>query len=120
MVNSEHPLAKAIIEYAKKFSEDKEHQTWAEAREFMAISGHGVKAIVNNKDILIENKSLMLNQGITIPVEAEKLLSKAEVISILKSMNVESIIVTGDNKGTANSIVEQVGIETVIAEAKPE
>ncbi|XP_021735852.1 probable copper-transporting ATPase HMA5 [Chenopodium quinoa] len=150
-VNSEHPLAKAIVEYAKKFSEDKEHQTWAEAREFMAISGHGVKAIVNDKEILIGNKSLMLNQGINIPAEAEKLLSEAEgkaetgilvsishevagviaisdplkpsapeVISILKSMNVESIMVTGDNKGTANSIAGQVGIETVIAEAKPE
>lgn len=150
-VNSEHPLAKAIVEYAKKLRENKDHQTWAEARDFMSISGNGVKAIVNNKEIVIGNKSLMLDQGITIPAEAEELLSEAEgmaqtgilvsishevagviaisdplkpsspeVISILKSMNIKSIMVTGDNKGTANSIAEQAGLETVIAEAKPE
>ncbi|GAB2302259.1 Probable copper-transporting ATPase hma5 [Dionaea muscipula] len=43
-----------------------------------------------------------------------------DVISILKSMNVKSIMVTGDNSGTANSIAKEVGIETVISEAKPE
>nr|QFX66092.1 hypothetical protein [Camellia sinensis] len=43
-----------------------------------------------------------------------------EVISILKSMKVRSIIVTGDNWGTANSIANEVGIDTVVAEAKPE
>lgn len=45
-----------------------------------------------------------------------------EVISILKSMNIESMIVTGDNWGTANAIAKQVGIERkhVVAEAKPE
>ncbi|KAL2925736.1 putative copper-transporting ATPase HMA5 [Bienertia sinuspersici] len=123
--NSEHPLAKAIVEYAKKFRENKEDQTWAEAADFMAISGNGVKATVNKKEILVGNKSLMLDQGITIPAEAEELLSEAEgmaqtgilvsmnhevtgviaisdplkpsapeVISILKSMDVESIMIT--------------------------
>lgn len=43
-----------------------------------------------------------------------------EVISILKSMQVRSIMVTGDNWGTAKSIATEVGIETVIAESKPE
>lgn len=42
-----------------------------------------------------------------------------EVISILKSMKIKSIMVTGDNWGTANSIAKEVGIEVVIAEAKP-
>jgi Cu+-exporting ATPase len=43
-----------------------------------------------------------------------------EVISYLKSMNVESIMVTGDNWGTANAIGKEVGIGKIIAEAKPE
>ena len=46
--------------------------------------------------------------------------SAREVISILKSMGVKSIMVTGDNWGTANSIAKETEIETVIAEAKPE
>lgn len=43
-----------------------------------------------------------------------------EVISYLKSMKVESIMVTGDNWGTANAISKEVGIENTVAEAKPE
>lgn len=149
--NSEHPLAKAIVEYAKKFREDEENQTWLEARDFTSVTGHGVKAIVQNKEILAGNKSLMLDQGIHVPFEAEELLDEAEgmaqtgilvsiggeltgviaisdplkhgaldAISILKSMNIKSIMVTGDNKGTAYSIAKEVGIEIVIAEARPE
>ncbi|PIA38449.1 hypothetical protein AQUCO_02800276v1 [Aquilegia coerulea] len=148
-VNSEHPLAKAIVEYAKKFREE-ENQVWPEAHGFISITGHGVKAKVQNKELIVGNKSLMLDCSITIPVEAEKILKETELmtqsgilvsidghmvgvitisdplkpsaqetISILKSMNVESIMVTGDNWGTANSIAKEVGIETVIAEAKP-
>ncbi|KAL9255837.1 putative copper-transporting ATPase HMA5 [Drosera capensis] len=149
-VNSEHPLAKAIVEYAKKFK-DEDNYVWPEAREFVAIAGHGVKAIVRNKEIIVGNKSLMLNHNVAVPLEAEELLAEAEemaqtgilvsicgrltgvitisdplkpnardVISILQSMNIKSIMVTGDNKGTANSIAKEVGIGTIIAEAKPE
>ncbi|KAB1223232.1 putative copper-transporting ATPase HMA5 [Morella rubra] len=150
-VNSEHPLAKAIVEYAKNFIEDKGNPSWPEARDFISITGHGVKASVKNKEIIVGNKSLMLEQNIAIPLDAEDMLAEAEgkaqtgilvsidravagvvaisdplkpgaeeVISILKSMKIRSIVVTGDNWGTANSIAKEVGIETVIAEAKPE
>lgn len=44
----------------------------------------------------------------------------SEVVAILKSMNVNSIMVTGDNWGTATAIAKDVGIDTVAAEAKPE
>ncbi len=150
-MNSEHPLAKAIVEYAKKLVEDKENPAWPEARDFISITGNGVKAIVHNKEIIVGNKSLMLDQKIAIPIGAEDMLAQAEgmaqtgiivsidrevagvvaisdplkpgakeVISILKSMKIKSIVVTGDNWGTANSIAKEVGIENVIAEAKPE
>ncbi|XP_061373774.1 probable copper-transporting ATPase HMA5 [Gastrolobium bilobum] len=149
-VNSEHPLAKAIVEYAKKLR-DEENPTWPEARDFVSITGHGVKATVRNKEIIVGNKSLMADHNVALPVDAEDILSEAEgmaqtgilvsingevvgvlavsdplkpgaqeVISILKSMKIRSIMVTGDNWGTANSIAREVGIETVIAEAKPE
>ena len=41
------------------------------------------------------------------------------VVSILKSMGITSIMVTGDNWGTANAIAKEVGIETVFAETEP-
>lgn len=149
-VNSEHPLAKAVVEYAKKFK-DEENPSWPEAQDFESITGHGVKAIVRNKEILVGNKSLMVAHNVAIPIVAEETLAEAEkmaqtgilvsingevagvlaisdplkpgaqeVISILKSMKIRSIMVTGDNWGTANSIAREVGIEGVIAEAKPE
>ncbi|PRQ17724.1 putative cu(2+)-exporting ATPase [Rosa chinensis] len=150
-VNSEHPLAKAIVEYAKKIREDEENSTWPEAQNFASLTGQGVKAVVRNKEITVGNKSLMLDINIAIPEEAEVALAQTEalaqtgiliavdneiagiiaisdplkpgareVISILKSMGVRSIMVTGDNWGTANSIAKETEIETVIAEAKPQ
>ncbi|CAJ1927916.1 unnamed protein product [Sphenostylis stenocarpa] len=149
-VNSEHPLAKAVVEYAKKFRNE-ENPSWAEARDFVSITGHGVKATVHNKEIMVGNKSLLADHNIPIPVAAEEMLAEAEkmaqtgilvsvngkvagviavsdplkpgaqeVISILKSMKIKSIMVTGDNFGTASSIAREVGIENVIAEAKPD
>ncbi|RWV81942.1 hypothetical protein GW17_00056595, partial [Ensete ventricosum] len=150
-VNSEHPLAKAIVQYAKMFSTDEENPVWPEAQDFIAITGHGVKARVGNKEVIVGNKSLMVEIGIHIPVEASEILTETErmaqtgivisidrevtgiiaisdplkpgareVISLLKLMKVKSIMVTGDNWGTANAIAQEVGIDTVIAEAKPD
>ncbi|CAJ1927922.1 unnamed protein product [Sphenostylis stenocarpa] len=149
-VNSEHPLAKAVVEYAKKFRNE-ENPSWPEARDFVSITGHGVKATVHNKEIMVGNKSLLADHNIPIPVAAEEMLAEAEkmaqtgilvsvngkvagviavsdplkpgaqeVISILKSMKIKSIMVTGDNFGTASSIAREVGIENFIAEAKPD
>ncbi|XP_044486479.1 probable copper-transporting ATPase HMA5 [Mangifera indica] len=149
--NSEHPLAKAIVEYAKKFREDEENPIWPEVQDFVSITGHGVKAVVRNKEIIVGNKSLMLDHNISIPLDAEEMLTETEAmaqtgilvsidgeltgviaisdplkpgayeaISILKSMDVKSIMVTGDNWGTARSVANEVGIDTVIAEAKPD
>lgn len=150
-VNSEHPLGKAIVEYAKKMRDGLEKTVWPEARDFKSIPGHGVKAIVHNKQILVGNRNLMKNESVTIPLVAEEVLQRvenmaktgvlvaiekeiigvisvsdplkpgaAEVISILKSMKINCIMMTGDNWGTANSMANEVGIDIVIAEAKPE
>ncbi|XP_039143443.1 copper-transporting ATPase HMA5-like isoform X1 [Dioscorea cayenensis subsp. rotundata] len=149
-VNSEHPLAKAIVQYAKRLR-DEENHVWPEVQDFISVTGHGVKAKVGDKEIIVGNKSLMLNSGIHIPVEAYELLAEAEqnaqtgivvsmnqevvgviaisdplkpgaqdVISILNTMKVKSIMVTGDNQGTANAIAKEVGIDTIVAEARPE
>ncbi|KAG9156512.1 hypothetical protein Leryth_006504 [Lithospermum erythrorhizon] len=149
--NSEHPLAKAIVEYAKKFREDEQNPVWPEARDFESITGNGVKAVVRNRIVLVGNKSLMLDQHIPIPIDAEDILLETEemaqtgilvsidgqlvgvlaisdplkpgareVISIIKSMNIKTAVVTGDNWGTAKSIAKEVGIDSIIAEAKPE
>nr|AYW01702.1 HMA3 protein [Morus alba] len=102
-VNSEHPLAKAVVEYAKKFREDvlSEAEGLAQTGILVSIDGEIAGAL-----------------AISDPLKP----GAKEVISILKTMKVRSIMVTGDNWGTANSIAKEVGIEaeSVIAEAKPE
>ncbi|KAJ1272216.1 hypothetical protein BS78_06G185600 [Paspalum vaginatum] len=149
-VNSEHPLAKAIVEHAKKLHPEENH-IWPEARDFISVAGHGVKMEVSDKSVIVGNKSFMLSSGVDVPLEALEILMEEEekartgiivamnqevvgiisvsdpikpnareVISYLKSMNVESMMVTGDNWGTANAIGKEVGIEKIIAEAKPE
>lgn len=110
-----------------------------------------MKAVVRNKEVLVGNKSLMVNHDVPISLDAEEVLAETEglaqtgilvsigrelvaivavsdplkpgareVISYLKSMKIKSIVVTGDNWGTANAIAKEVGIDTVIAEAKPQ
>ncbi|XP_057797951.1 probable copper-transporting ATPase HMA5 [Salvia miltiorrhiza] len=158
-VNSEHPLAKAIIEYAKKCwqqedEDEEEHSNcpiWPEACDFEAITGQGVKAVVRGREVLVGNKSLMLDHNVDIASYPEEKLKEAqglartgilvsidrelhgilavsdplkpgarEAVSILRSMKISCIIMTGDNLGTANAIAREVGIDVVYAEAKPE
>lgn len=149
-VNSEHPLAKAIVNHAKEFRDDQENPAWPQARDFLSITGNGVKATVKGREIMVGNKDLMSQHGVNIPEDAEEMLAEAEeraqtgilvsvnreltgvlavsdplkpsaraAISVLKSMNIASIMVTGDNWGTANAIAREVGIDSVMAEAKP-
>uniref|UniRef100_A0A7N0ZXS5 P-type Cu(+) transporter n=1 Tax=Kalanchoe fedtschenkoi TaxID=63787 RepID=A0A7N0ZXS5_KALFE len=150
-VNSEHPLAKAIVEHAKSFKEPRENPTWLDSEDFVSVPGQGVKVKVQHKRLVIGNKSLISNAKIQVSPEAEAALAQCEalaqtgvlvaidgevtgliavsdplkpeardVISILKSVNVEVIMVTGDNWGTAKSVAGQVGIQNVIAEARPD
>ncbi|GKE67686.1 probable copper-transporting ATPase HMA5, partial [Tanacetum coccineum] len=45
VVNSQHPLAKAVEEYAKKFKDEEENPVWAEARKFESIMRHVVQDV---------------------------------------------------------------------------
>ncbi|OVA17717.1 Cation-transporting P-type ATPase [Macleaya cordata] len=147
-VNSEHPLAKAMVEHGKNHVQT---QAWSEARDFESFTGHGVKATVHDKCILIGNKGLMQRFDIQIPRVASDYMDDAQrlghtavlvsvegdavgviavsdpvkleasgVISILKKMGLKSLMVTGDSQLTANVVAKEVGIDTVMAEAKPE
>ena len=141
---SEHPIARAIVNYAKEKNIELE-----EVKEFKAIAGFGVSAETNEGDkYLIGNSKLMNNENIemlndedekTLVNEGNSILfvskngklvaligvkdvlkeNVAEVIKELKAKHIEIVMLTGDNEKTAEIIAKQIGIDKVISNVTP-
>lgn len=135
---SEHPLSIAISEQCSEFKLD-------EVTEFKQLEGRGLSGIINGKRILAGNARLMEENGIRIAEKrsfanegktqlyfakdnkyigtialADKLKeNSANAIKELQSMKIHAIMITGDNKATADAIAANAGIDDVIAEVKP-
>lgn len=140
---SEHPIAKAILEKTKEVEA-------LEAQNFEAIEGKGIKASINNNAYFAGNESLMKENNIKISEaegiyqklyeqaktvifvsDDEKLLgiiaisdtvkqTSIEAINGFKDLKIETYMLTGDNKTSAQAIGKMVGIDNIISEVLPQ
>ncbi|KAK6937111.1 Heavy metal-associated domain, HMA [Dillenia turbinata] len=147
--NSEHPIAKAVVEHAKKLCQKFGSQTET-AKDFEVHTGAGVSGKVGDKIVLVGNKKLMLTSKVTVGPEVEDYITENEklartcvlvaidrriagafavtdpvkpeaacVVSFLHSMSISCVMMTGDNWATATAIAKEVGIDKVFAETDP-
>ena len=142
---SEHPLAKAIIEYGEE-----KNFTVPVVDDFQAVPGNGLTGTLNNKtltggNLLFIEKSLSISEEIK--RNAEQLASAGktplffakdnrllgiiavadvikedspQAIKELKAMGIHVVMLTGDNERTAKAIGEQAGVDNVIAGVLPD
>ncbi len=141
---SEHPLGIAIVEEAQN-----KQDRLSTPEEFEALSGLGVKARVENREVLLGNRLLMQenkipiqsvenriseleNSGKTVMLMAvDRQLagiisvadtlkeSAEEAVNQLQAMGIETVMITGDNRRTAEAIARKAGIRNVLAEVLP-
>ncbi len=137
--NSEHPIATGILQKAKDIS-----AIIPTAENFKAITGKGVEATVEGKDMLVVSPGYLKENNIALPpgfiandtetivfVIIKKQLAgyialsdeirpeSAEAIKTLKQNGIKSILLTGDNNKVAKSVSESLGMESFIAEVLP-
>ncbi|MBI2110035.1 heavy metal translocating P-type ATPase [Candidatus Woesearchaeota archaeon] len=139
---SEHPLSSAILDKAKSYN-----IKIPDAHKFIAIPGKGVRAKYLSKEIIVGNRKLLeqekiefddqvleslesqgktsviiaINKKVVGIISAKDVLKEnsKETIQVLKSMNKEVYMITGDNQRTANAIASELNIDNILASVLP-
>jgi P-type Cu+ transporter len=143
---SEHPLARAIVDAAKK-----EKIEPREVTDFKSITGGGISGKLDGKSILVGKEKFLANSGVAIPgklkIEAQRLQEKAQTtvwlaineravgilgiadpiketsrqaVRALHQMGLKVIMCTGDNRRTAESVARELDIDDFRAEVMPD
>jgi Cu2+-exporting ATPase len=143
--NSEHPLAKAIVNEAKRRG-----LPTLQAANFEALPGRGAQAVVNGQSVIIGGPRLLADKKAILPPEVEKLTNQwasegktvlyvvaegkllgafavedeirpesKEAVKELHRLGIRVAMITGDSKTVADSVAKRIGIDEVAAEVLP-
>ncbi len=142
---SQHPLAEAIVRAAEERGVGVQPPD-----AFDSVPGHGVVAQVKGRTVLIGNRRLMDREGVEVGQLEERVSrlaaegktamyvavdgqpagvvavadvvreSARKAVQALHRMGIQTVMLTGDNRRTAEAVARQLGIDTVIAEVLPE
>ena len=143
---SSHPLAVAILEEAKK----RDLKPTEKVEGFENVAGHGLKATVEGKQVLVGNARLLTDAGIDlapIQVPLNALMAGGKTVILLavdkkavavvgvsdpikpsakravaelKKLGIQTALISGDNKVVAEAVGKEVGVDRVFAEVLPE
>ncbi len=141
---SEHPLGEAIVRAAQE-----QGLALSEPTNFEGIAGHGIRATVDGRDVLLGNLRLMQREGVhlnglesrartlqdqaktamwlAVDGQAGAIIGVADVIkdgsreaiAQMQRLGLTVVMITGDNETTARAIAQEVGIDRVFAEVAP-
>jgi P-type Cu2+ transporter len=141
---SEHPLAESIVNGARERGIPLSNTT-----QFEAIAGHGIRAAVNGRTLLVGNRKLLRDNGIAVEAlegdaarlaalgktpmfvavdgQAAGLIAVADTIKPsarmaiqrFRDVGIEAVMITGDNARTAAAVAHELGIERFFAEVLP-
>jgi P-type Cu2+ transporter len=137
--NSEHPIATGIMQKAKQLAVD-----IPSAQNFKAITGQGVRATVESKQIEVTSPGSLHRKNISLPGDFLQESDETVVfvlidnalagyialsdairpesqgaIRVLHNNNIKSVLLTGDNKQVADAVSKKIGIDTYFAEVLP-
>ena len=143
-LNSEHPLAKAVVSFAKT-----QNVALLDATDFAVVAGKGVKASVNQREVMLGSGNWMRELGLALPTErieiqgasvswlaenndgttrllgllcfADKAKPEAKAaVQNLQQHGIKVAMLTGDSKQSAQYTADQLALDTVQAEVLPQ